>query len=107
MNTVPRIGFIGSGQMATALARGWLAAGLASATDLAASDPVAAARERFQSDTQARAVPDNPPVVAGSDVLVLAIKPQTMKAVLTELRGLLQPRHLVLSIAAGVTLRRW
>lgn len=106
MSTVPRIGFIGSGQMATALARGWLAAGLAAADSLTASDPVPQARERFQAETRARALPDNPPVVASADVFILAVKPQMMKAVLAELRALLQPRHLVLSIAAGVTLKQ-
>lgn len=106
MNTAPRLGFIGAGQMATALARGWLVAGLVSPDRLAASDPVAAARQRFQADTGVVATVDNAPVVAAGDVLLLAVKPQTMKGVLDELRTLLQPRHLVVSIAAGVTLKR-
>ena len=55
MSTPPRIGFIGAGQMATALARGWIAAGLISPDRLAASDPVPAARQRFQADTGAAA----------------------------------------------------
>jgi len=106
MNATPRIGFIGAGQMATALARGWLAAGLVTPDRLAASDPVAAARQRFQAETGVVASVENAPVVAAGDLLLLAVKPQTMTAVLDELRGLLQPRHLVVSIAAGVTLRQ-
>ena len=42
---VRRIGFLGAGKMATALARGWLAARLASSDRLLASDPVPQARE--------------------------------------------------------------
>ncbi len=104
MQAMPRIGFIGAGQMATALARGWLSAGLTDAASLAASDPFPQARQRFQDETQVAAVADNAPVVAASRLLVLAVKPQTMKTVLAELRTLLQPHHLVVSIAAGVTL---
>lgn len=38
-----------------------------------------------------------------SDIVVLAVKPQDMDAVLRELKGLLQPKQLVISIAAGLT----
>src|SRR5436305_1144767 len=100
---IPRIGFIGAGQMATALARGWLSAGLTDAASLAASDPMPTARQRFQEETKVAATADNAPVVATSQLLVLAVKPQTMKGVLAELRTHLQPQHLVVSIAAGVT----
>jgi pyrroline-5-carboxylate reductase len=100
------VGFLGAGQMATALAKGWAAAGLLDADKSLASDPVPAARERFAAATGVRAVEANAPVVAGCDVLVLAVKPQTMVAVLGEVRPHLTPRHLVISIAAGVTLRQ-
>jgi pyrroline-5-carboxylate reductase len=106
MTAQPRIGFIGSGQMATALARGWVAAGLTSENLLNASDPFAGAREQFHDATGVRPTVENAPVVAGSDILFLAVKPQMMQGVLTELRSLLEPRHLVVSIAAGITLRQ-
>src|SRR5205807_2518209 len=48
---VRRIGFLGAGKMATALARGWLAARLASSDRLLASDPVPQARQAFDSET--------------------------------------------------------
>jgi pyrroline-5-carboxylate reductase len=103
---VARIGFLGAGKMATALARGWLAAGLASADRLVASDPLPPARDAFATATGARATADNREVVAGSDVLVVAVKPQAMKALLAEVRPAVGPRHLVVSVAAGVTLRQ-
>jgi pyrroline-5-carboxylate reductase len=106
MSELPRIGFIGAGQMATALARGWQSAGLIQAGCMTASDPIAGARQRFQDETGVAPVETNSRVVAGGDVLILAIKPQTMQGVLNELRSLLQPRHLVVSIAAGITLRQ-
>lgn len=100
------IGFLGAGQMATALAKGWAAAGLLDAGRSLASDPYPAAREKFAAAAGVRAVERNADVAAACDALVLAVKPQTMAAVLADLRPHLTPRHLVVSIAAGVTLRQ-
>jgi pyrroline-5-carboxylate reductase len=106
MSVIPRIGFVGAGRMAAALARGWLAAGLAAPDRLAASDPAATARDAFLADTGVRAGGDNAAVLAASDLVLLAVKPQTMAAVLAEVRPLLRERHLVVSIAAGTTLHQ-
>jgi pyrroline-5-carboxylate reductase len=105
-DTVPRIGFLGAGKMATALARGWLAAGFISPQGALASDPVSQARQSFQTETGLRSTENNREVVAASDLLVLAVKPQSMDALLAEIRPVASGRHLVLSIAAGVTLRQ-
>jgi pyrroline-5-carboxylate reductase len=99
-----RIGFLGAGKMATALARGWIAAGLLAPAGCRASDPLAAARESFASGTGGEAGSDNRAVVEASDLLVLAVKPQTMAELLAEVAPTAGPRHLVVSIAAGVTL---
>ena len=70
-----------------------------------ASDPVPAAREAFSRETGCPATPDNRAVVQQSSVLVLAVKPQTMTAVLADVRELVEKRRpLVVSIAAGITL---
>jgi pyrroline-5-carboxylate reductase len=103
---VPRIGFLGAGQMATALARGWLAAGLASPERVLASDPLPQARQTFTAETGVPAAANNREVVAAADVLVLAVKPQSMKPLLAEIRPTVTPRHLVVSIAAGITLKQ-
>ncbi len=103
---VPRIGFLGAGKMATALARGWLAAGLATPTQVRASDPIPHAREAFAAETGIPAAAENRPVVQASDLLVLAVKPQNMAALLAEVRPVLTPRHLIVSIAAGITLKQ-
>src|SRR5262245_32416295 len=102
----PRIGFLGTGHMATALAKGWLAAGLARADRMMGSDPVPAAREKFQSVTGAKTVLDNRQVVVASDVLVIAVKPQSIAPLLAEIRPSVTVGHLIVSIAAGITLRQ-
>jgi pyrroline-5-carboxylate reductase len=99
-----RIGFLGAGRMATALARGWLHAGLVTVERILASDPVPEARGQFAQETGASPLEDNRPVVERSDVLILAVKPQNMAALLADVAPVVLPRHLVISIAAGVTL---
>jgi pyrroline-5-carboxylate reductase len=102
-----RIGFLGAGRMATALARGWIAAGLIGPEQCRASDPVPAARQSFQADTGCPAGEDNLAVVSASDLLILAVKPQSMPALTGEIRPVLADRApLVVSIAAGITLRQ-
>jgi pyrroline-5-carboxylate reductase len=92
--------------MATALARGWIAAGLVNPASCRASDPFPDARNRFQEQTGCPATGDNREVVAASDVLVIAVKPQTMPALLDEIRNLATQKHLVISIAAGVPIKK-
>ena len=101
---VVRIGFLGAGKMATALARGWVKAGLTKAEHVCAADPLSEARTAFAEATGATALDDNRQVVQRSDVLILAVKPQNMAALLSEIRQQVTAQHLVISIAAGITL---
>jgi pyrroline-5-carboxylate reductase len=102
-----KLGFLGAGRMATALAQGCVKAGLVAPADVLASDPVDAARAKFERDVAgARATPDNTAVLAASEVVILAVKPQMMAGVLAGARDAVQSRHLVISIAAGVTMAK-
>lgn len=97
---------VGGGKMGAALARGWLAAGLA-AGELSIVEP----------DPERRAVlaglgpiglASGPEELGGAEpprALVLAVKPQTMPAVLPVWARRTGPATLVLSIAAGIRLR--
>jgi pyrroline-5-carboxylate reductase len=96
------LGFLGTGKMATALARGFLRAGLVTPKQVFGSDPVPAARTAFGKETGARILTDNLKVVELASVLVLATKPDQTAAVLREIRDRFTPRHLLISIAAGV-----
>jgi pyrroline-5-carboxylate reductase len=106
MSAGTRIGFLGAGKMATALARGWLAAGLTTADRVLSSDPLPAARQSFAADTGFRTTASNREVVEASDLLLIAVKPQTVSGLLSEIRPAVGGRHLVVSIAAGVPLVR-
>lgn len=97
-----RFGFVGAGRMATALAKGLLDRGLASPSQLLASDPLPLAAELFQRTTGGQVAANNLAVAEQADCLFLAVKPQQMREVLGQLAGRLGRRHLVISIAAGV-----
>jgi pyrroline-5-carboxylate reductase len=99
-----RWGFIGSGKMATALVRGMIRAGIASADCICASDPLAAARTALSADAGIAVFDENNEVVGRSDVVILAVKPQSMPEVLEKIRPSLSSDHLVISIAAGTTI---
>ena len=101
-----RVGFLGAGRMATALAKGWLRGGLVAPEHVTAGDPLASARQTFEAETGLRCAENNREVVLRSDVLVLAVKPQSMATLLAEIRPVLTAEHLILSIAAGITLRQ-
>jgi pyrroline-5-carboxylate reductase len=107
MQSSAMIGFLGAGRMATALARGFARARMVPPRRMIASDVAQAARAGF-----GKAVPgalltnSNRDVAKRARVLVLAVKPDQVRAVLEELRPVFTPDHLLVSIAAGVTLAR-
>ena len=103
-STPVRWGFIGAGKMASALIRGMLNQGVATSRSICASDPVSAIRSSLAGETEISVFETNAEVVERSDVLVLAVKPQSMKGVLQKVCPLLAERHLVISVAAGITL---
>ncbi len=100
----PRIGLIGTGRMATALARGWVQSGWLAAENVRGTDVLPAAREQFTKATACRTVATVSEVLTDSEVVVLAVKPQHMGGVLAEMRALVAEKHLIVSIAAGVPL---
>ena len=100
-----KIGFVGAGQMARALAGGFVRAGLVCEGQILASDPVPAAKDSFLKDLPgAKFLAANAEVASGADVLFVATKPQQMATVLADLRPHVSAKTLIVSIAAGVRL---
>lgn len=101
-----RVGFLGAGKMAQALAKGFIAAGLTKGELISASaapqDPQCV--EAFQ-EMGAFASFDNKPVVEKSDVIWIAVKPQVVPEALADVKSLVTNRHLFLSVAMGVTVK--
>ena len=97
--------FIGSGKMGTALASALVRSGMAAAEDVRAVDPNEAARAAFTARTGIACVADAADVLPGTDVLVLAVKPQVAQAVVAALPKI-GPETLVISICAGIPLAK-
>jgi pyrroline-5-carboxylate reductase len=100
------IGFLGAGKMATALARGFVQAGIVTPKQIIAGDVSEAASAAFAKEVGAKMTAFNPDVVRFAEVLILAVKPDQVAGVLAEIREVFTEKHLLISIAAGVTLSR-
>jgi pyrroline-5-carboxylate reductase len=97
-----KIGFLGAGKMATALAKGFVRAGLVTPENTLASDPLEVARTSFTKDVGAGTTASNLEVVQFASALVLAVKPDQVPDVLGEVRNNFTGDHVLISIAAGV-----
>jgi pyrroline-5-carboxylate reductase len=98
-----RVGFIGAGHIARALGQGWSRPGLAGAPALTYLDVAPSAAESAAEATGAGVASSLDGLVERSEVVVVAVRPQHVEAVLAEAAPLLGDRPLV-SVAAGVTL---
>ena len=98
------IGFIGAGKMGSALIKGIIKAGIVKNENIGASDVY----EPFLRDLQAKmgimVSTDNIVIAQKSDILILAVKPNTLESVLADLKDYITSDKLVISIAAGVPL---
>jgi pyrroline-5-carboxylate reductase len=100
------IGFIGAGNMASALIRGLLAARIYRPSGVWVADPVARQRRTLQRRHGIGAARDNRELVRGSRTVVLAVKPQVLPQVLEEIQPEVTADKLFVSIVAGFPLRR-
>lgn len=100
------IGFLGAGKMATALAKGFVHAGIVNAKQIIASDPFKPSRDAFVKEVGCRTVDANLEVIKSANVLILAVKPDQVGTVLSEIKSAFSDEHLLISIAAGVPIAK-
>lgn len=100
-----KLGFLGLGNMASAIIGGILKEGIAKPEDIIGS----AKTEKTAVEKAARfgieTCTDNKKVTERADVLVLAVKPQFFPEVIAEIRDLVKEETLVISVAAGKTIK--
>jgi len=100
------IGFIGAGNMATALISG-LVNGNHNPSRIIASSPEEEHLDRLSKDHKIKTTQDNLDVVELADIVILAVKPNMIKTILEELKEtILKNNPLLISIAAGVKIEK-
>ncbi len=103
---MPVLSFIGAGAMGEALSRGLIAAGTYQPQEIVLFDVDASRVQNLAEHLGARAAFSVEDAVEGADVVLLAVKPQTVERALEPVHGLMNPRQTLVSIAAGVSTTR-
>ncbi|OGO00336.1 MAG: pyrroline-5-carboxylate reductase, partial [Chloroflexi bacterium RBG_13_52_12] len=97
-----KIAFIGGGNMGEAILGAMLEKKLCKPADISVSDISESRRDYLKKKYGITVTASSREAVSGKNVIVLAVKPQNINEVLADLKGILKPGQLVLSIAAGV-----
>lgn len=92
--------------MGSALIGGIAKSGIATPSDITAYDPHPGSVDTLVKSTGVRAATDNLDLASHSQTILLAVKPQYVTAVLEEIASAITSDHLLISIAAGVTLEK-
>ena len=100
-----KIGFIGCGNMATAMLKGILKSGEVAATDMIASAKSDKTRKKIEQELGIQKADTNAQVVDFADVVFLAVKPQFLEGVLNEIKDSVKEEQIFISIAPGKTLQ--
>ena len=103
------IGFIGAGNMAYALINGLLNNGYDS-KNIKVSDPNDELLQKREAELNITTFENNSSLLEACDIIVFAVKPQVLSEVCLELREKIKPKHLFISIVAGIRvndINRW
>lgn len=93
---------IGAGNMGGSIARGLANGSLITESDIIVSNPSANKLEQLKKEFPAiKTTHNNAEAAAGADIVIVAVKPGIMKAVVRELK--LKSRQILVSVAAGIS----
>ncbi|CAN6811146.1 unnamed protein product [Brassica oleracea] len=99
------VGFIGAGKMAESIARGIVASGVLPPHHISTAVHSNPDRHEVFQSFGVNVFSSNEEVVEESDVVIFSVKPQVVKKAITELRSKLTKDKLLVSVAAGITLK--
>jgi pyrroline-5-carboxylate reductase len=103
------LSFIGGGNMARSLIGGLIARGV-KASEIIVADPIATQRESLQAQYGVKTTGDNTVAASEAQLVILAVKPQEMRAVTVGIEAVLPRDSLIVSVAAGIKasdIQRW
>ena len=98
------IGFIGGGIMAEALISGILNSKSYQPSQINVSDPIKERIDELNKKYKINCSTDNKKVIRESTILIIAVKPQNIASVLSEIKTFGSPSQIIISIVAGATL---
>ena len=99
-----KIGFIGCGNMGSAMVGGLVNSGFSSPSNIIVSTRTEESAKLIQEKYNVNVTTNNEEVVKNSDVIFLAVKPNMYAKVIGELRKDLLQEKLIITIAAGITI---
>lgn len=99
-----KLGFIGTGNMASAIMGGIISKGVIPAEEIIGADVFAPGRERAREQFGIHVTDDNKEVVEKSETIILSVKPQFYADVISGIKDYIRPDQLVITIAPGKTL---
>lgn len=99
-----KLAFIGGGTMAEAMISGILTRKLVAPQDISVGEISPGRRDHLTRQYGVSTVADNLQAIPGAQVIILAVKPQSLSQVLPQLKGHLTTEQTLLSIVAGATL---
>ena len=99
-----KIGFIGMGNMAGAMTGGMLKKGIAKPEDITGSARTEKSRRAAEEKFGITMYADNRRVAGEAEILILAVKPQFLEEVIEQIKDVVKPETIVVSIAAGRTM---
>ncbi|PRR81414.1 pyrroline-5-carboxylate reductase [Clostridium vincentii] len=100
-----KIGFIGCGNMGSAMVGGLIKSGFVNKKDIIISTKTETSAKRLKEELEVNSTLDNKEVVKASDVIFLAVKPYMYKEVIEEIKEGLSTNKLIVTIAAGVSIK--
>jgi len=106
MKNIESIGLVGGGQMGEALVRGVIKSGLVQPQNIFVAEPFAERRDYLATAYKIQVTEKSADRAGNCKIVIIAVKPQIMDAVLQQYRSMITSEHLVVSIAAGVTINQ-
>lgn len=105
MDKQKKLGFIGAGTMAKAIIKGIISSAVVLKENIKASEISQEVAQKASEETGVKVITNNKELVIFSDIIILCVKPYTVESVLKELKDTLTEDKLVISIAAGVSIK--
>lgn len=99
-----KLGFIGCGNMATAMMKGIIGNGIVRKDEIIGADVTKASLDKIQHELGITVTADNKEAAKASEILFLSVKPQFYETVIHEIKAIVTEKQLIVTIAPGKTL---